>query len=308
MLCCAIRSVQAQTRPPEQIVLVIDHDTSLYDRAVKAFSEITVLPNMNRQGLSGARNSGIQAASGEIIAFLDDDATAAPDWLEVLQACYADRSVIGAGGYAAPDWERGRPRWFPEEFDWVVGCSYRGLPPVCSPVRNIIGCNMSFRREVFGTAGLFLETLGRVGSGLQGCEETELCIRARSAVPGSKILHEPAARIMHHVPASRSRWRYFLARCWGEGKSKSQIARFAGFEPGLQTERRYVTRVLPAGVARALRDAILHASPTALLRTAAILSGLAAVTGGYVLGSSRHWLCGRTTAGRRAAEMGGEQS
>ena len=79
-----------------------------------------------QRGISGARNSGIAAARGAIIAFLDDDAIAAPDWLEQLLAGYSSPNVLGVGGAIEPQWQGGRPRWFPPEFDWVVGCTYLG--------------------------------------------------------------------------------------------------------------------------------------------------------------------------------------
>lgn len=119
--------------------------------------------NIESRGLSGARNSGVAVATGAIVAFLDDDAVAEPDWLERLAAHYADPNVIGVGGSVKTDWLHGRPRCFPREFDWVVGCSYRGLPEATSRVRNPIGANMSFRAEVLHRTGGFTSGRDRQG-------------------------------------------------------------------------------------------------------------------------------------------------
>src|SRR5205085_69247 len=81
-----------------------------------------------------------------------------------LLPAYANLEVIGVGGTVEPLWLHGRPPWFPPEFDWVVGCTYCGMPEVAGPVRNLIGCNMSFRREVFEGVGGFRSGIGRIGT------------------------------------------------------------------------------------------------------------------------------------------------
>src|SRR5581483_7826900 len=97
----------------------------------------------------------------DAIAFLDDDAAADPSWLAELLRGYQERDVLGVGGRIDPAWSTKRPRWFPEEFAWVVGCTYRGIPSHPSPVRNLIGANMSLRRSVFDAVGGFRTELGR---------------------------------------------------------------------------------------------------------------------------------------------------
>ena len=72
---------------------------------------------------------------------------------------------MSVGGFIQPSWQGNevRPSWFPEELDWVIGCSYKGAPEVRSLVRNAIGCNMSFRKTVFEKVGGFNTNLGRFG-------------------------------------------------------------------------------------------------------------------------------------------------
>ena len=151
----AVRSLQGQTQVPDEIVIVVDHNPALLRTVRHTFPGIAVIENRAPAGLSGARNAGLAAATGEIVAFIDDDAEASPDWLEQLHAGYGDASVIASGGSVEPVWDGERPPWFPAEFLWVVGCSYRGLPDRRSDVRNLIGCNMSFRRRALLAAGGF---------------------------------------------------------------------------------------------------------------------------------------------------------
>ena len=134
---------------------MIDHCPGLLHRAQRDLAGVTVLPNRFGKGLSGGRNTGAMAASGDVIAFLDDDAAADPGWIAAISDRYQDPRVLGVGGLVKPAWDIGRPSWFPPELDWVVGCSYRGLPEVSGPVRNFIGANMSFRREVLDRLGGF---------------------------------------------------------------------------------------------------------------------------------------------------------
>jgi len=188
-LVAAIGSVRAQTAAPAEIVLVVDHDDALLVRACETLAGVRCLRNDARRGLSGARNTAIAAASGEVLAFLDDDAVAEPDWLERLLAAFDDPRVLAAGGAVRPRWDGGRPRAFPPEFDWVVGCTYRGMPEAAGPVRNVIGANMSFRRDVLAAVGGFREDVGRVGAVPIGCEETELCLRARRRFPDGIVLY-----------------------------------------------------------------------------------------------------------------------
>lgn len=301
-LIAAVDSMQQQTLPPREIVVVIDHNPVLLARSREQFGSdrVVVVENRQAQGLSGARNSGIAAARGEIIAFMDEDAVAAPDWLERLSAAYADPAVLGVGGLIEPLWLAGRPAWLPEEFQWVVGCSYRGLPETTAPVRNLIGCNMSFRREVFEAVGGFRDGIGRIGARPLGCEETELCIRVQQRWTEGLLLYEPGARVLHRVPASRGRVAYFTSRCYAEGLSKALVARFVGSRDGLASERSYTLRTLPRGVWRGVGDA-LRRDRGGLARAAMIVAGLAWTTAGYVMGRVQLWRFKPDRAGKALA-------
>jgi O-antigen biosynthesis protein len=281
MLEAALGSIARQSTAALETIVVIDHNPELQSRIANSVAATRVLANRRAQGLSGARNTGVDEARGEIVAFIDDDAVAAPDWIERLMAHYADPFVMGVGGRVVPMWPTERPRWLPEEFDWTIGCSYRGLPTSAAAVRNLIGCNMSFRRAVFQCAGLFSEGLGRDGDNAAGCEETELCIRARRMFPNAKIVYAPAAVVSHNIAANRLSWAYFRARCIAEGISKARVVATAG-KQGLSSEAAHVRRVLPAGVIRGLADAVFRLDASGLQRAGAIVAGLGYVASSYL--------------------------
>lgn len=281
-IAAAIESLRAQTVPPHEILLVIDHSPELEAECRGRWPEIAVMPNREQQGLSGARNTGVEASSGEVVAFLDDDAVAAPDWIERLGAAYADPAVLGAGGAVHPDWEQGRPRWFPAEFDWVVGCTHSGMPRQRQAVRNLVGANMSFRRAALVEAGGFRHELGRIGKIPAGCEETDLCIRIGHRHPESTILYDPEAKVGHYVPPARGQRSYYSSRCRGEGRSKAILSALVGSDSGLEAERTYVRRTLPLGFLRGL-GVTLRGDRGGVERAAAIVSGLANTTYGYLV-------------------------
>lgn len=284
LLLDVIESVRAQTVAPHEIVVVIDHNEDLYERLIEIVDDVTVVESSGPPGLSGARNTGVGLANSDIVAFLDDDAEAAPDWLERLLALYDDPDVLAVGGRVEPVWETGRPGYFGEELDWIVGCSYRGMPKVASQVRNVIGANMSFRLEVLRQVGGFNLSLGRQGTSPLGCEETEMCIRSTMGSPGSRIVYEPAALVHHRVPADRGTIAYMLSRSWSEGISKAQVSQLVGHKRALGPERRYVRSVLPRAVFSGIRDWGRGSNPDGLGRAGAVIAVLACTAAGYLRG------------------------
>ena len=291
-IVAAVDSVSAQDVRPAEILVVVDHNPALLDRARRVLPPgVRVLPNTQRQGLSGARNTAVAEAVGEVVVFLDDDAAARAGWLRALLAPYADPDVVAVGGVAHPRFPAGRPGLLPSggtggdatgELDWIVGCTYTGQPTARAEVRNLMGCNMSVRREVFDRVGGFAEDLGRIGRNPLGCEETEFCIRVRQAYRrtgrAAGIVFEPAAQVDHRVTADRVRWSYLRRRSWSEGLSKAAVSRLVGTDDALSTERAYVASVLPAAVVRELRAGRLTSA-------GAVVVVLAATCAGYLRGS-----------------------
>lgn len=284
----AVASVQAQQPPPEELIVVVDHNPVLQDRLAAALDGVRVVANQHEQGLSGARNTGAELATADVVVFLDDDAAARPGWLAALARRYADPDVLGVGGRIDPDWANGRPSWWPPEFDWVVGCSYTGQGT--GVVRNLIGANASFRRELFAGGG-FVTGIGRSSSVARpvGGEETEFCIRAAKSHPNGVFIHDDDASVAHYVPAARQTFSYFRSRCFSEGLSKAQVTESVGTEAGLASEWSYSTVTLPMGVLRNLRRA-LGGDLSGLSTAAAIIIGLGYTTTGYIIASvSRRW-------------------
>jgi GT2 family glycosyltransferase len=326
-LVAAVASVQRQSVRATEIIVVADHNPELAGLAKAEFAgrlcPVRVAENRHERGLSGARNTALEETGADVVAFLDDDAVAHRHWLERLLACYDSPDVLAVGGAAWPIWpSQRRPAPLPPALGWVVGCSFSGQAPgdgrraERAEVRNLMGCNMSFRQSVFEAVGGFSEGIGRLADTPLGCEETELCIRLRQQRPGARIVFERSATIWHRVGPERVTWRYLRRRCWAEGMSKAFIGTVVGAADGLASERGYVARILPAAMAAEVRSAwraVFGLDLAALRRGAggvvAVPFALAVTALGYLRGRAnlrnrarRHRGAGPLAPTRRTAE------
>ncbi|MFV2098604.1 glycosyltransferase family 2 protein [Micromonospora sp. LOL_014] len=294
----AVESVRRQDLEPAEIIVVVDHHPALADRIRRELPAVTVLDNAYQRGVSGNRNTGARHARTDLVVFLDDDVVAHPGWLAGLVAAFADPNVIGAGGAIEPAWERHQPSWFPAEFRWAVGGSYAGQPVRPGPVRNVWSASMAVRRDAFLAVGGFRTGFGKVGNRARP-EDTELCLRM-AAVIGGQWWYVPQAVISHGVPATHSTFRYFLRRCYAEGRGKIMMAGLLDGAPSLGAEQDYLHRTLPAALRRETGAALRGRGYRHAARAGAILAGTAAAaTGALTELAGRTALTGGTVPASR---------
>ncbi len=214
-------SIKSQTYPNIETIFVAERSMELHEK-VKAYGEQKGIPNMKvvfnhgEPGLSAARNLGIQEAKGQIIAFVDDDVVLFPNWAEEMVRTYSDDSIIGATGSASPLWEDESMNWLPRELYWLISCSEWTDWDKITVARSAWGGNMSFKKEAFSSAGLFLNTLGyhKVMA-----EDLEFSLRVKSKT-GKQILYNPRARVWHKVHQYRLSWGFITARSRHIGVSR----------------------------------------------------------------------------------------
>lgn len=297
LLRACVRSLNAGTRVPDEVLIVVDGNPALEASVAAWLPKNARLLRTERRGNSEARNVGLGAASTEVVAFVDDDATVERGWLAQLvepfeQSC----DVLGAGGAVVPEWQADR-RWLPDELLWTVGCTYQGHRQDSGPVRNPIGCNMAFRRRELVAAGGFATEFGKRGNALVICDETELSLRLTDAHGPGRIRHVPAARVHHFVPAARIGWKVLALRCISEGLSKGRLQRLY---PGaaLSSERSYVRRLVADALPRLFLGGLIDRNLRSVQGAAAILVSLLVTGGAFVAGAA-------TAESRRSVRRGG---
>ncbi|HET8654392.1 MAG TPA: glycosyltransferase [Longimicrobiaceae bacterium] len=227
----SLASLAAQTLPVEDYeIIAVDNASSdgTGELVQREYSHIENLRYVYEPvlGLSRARNTGFETARSEYVAFLDDDAVAEPDWLEMIVRALAgaDESVVCVGGRVDPIWEADRPEWLADALLPCLSVLDRGPSPVVLPEnQHFVGANMAFRRSVLASIGGFSTNLGRKGGNLLSNEESLL--RRRLIRSGYHCLYYPAARVGHHVPADRLSRKWFARRLFWQGISRGVMVR-----------------------------------------------------------------------------------
>jgi glycosyltransferase involved in cell wall biosynthesis len=172
-------------------------------------------------GLDVARNLALRMANGEIIAFIDDDAVAAPDWIRAIRASFADPSTACVTGRVLPlELRTEAQQLFEEHYSFDRGAQprrYVGSADqprlLLNPWRMGTGCNMAFRRQVFDVIGPFDEALD-AGTPTGGGGDIDIFRRLLRA--GFVAQYNPDALVYHqHRPSHAGLYR----QIWGYGKS-----------------------------------------------------------------------------------------
>lgn len=155
-------------------------------------------------GLARARNRGLAAVRTPLIAFTDDDAVPAADWLGRLVDAF-DRfgpSVAVVGGRVLPRWEAPRPAWLTDALlGYYAIVDWGGEARAAAPEEWLAGVNIAFRTARLRNVGGFDTRLGRIGDVLLGNEEIAVTNRFRAR--GLGVVYEPLAVVEHRIPAHR---------------------------------------------------------------------------------------------------------
>ena len=283
----AAESILEQTYDDVELVVVVDGTLEVYDRVVADYSnrdDVIIDLNDENLGLLESRNKGAKLASGDIVAFIDDDAVADKNWVEELVGVYDEEAVIAAGGKMTPIWVNSKPSFLPEEFYWLIGVTHRGFGGE-GEVRNTFGSNLSFIREAFLKLGGFNTDIGgrKEDKNLQG-GETELCARLRSNLDGS-VYYNPDAKVGHKVFNYRTRFNWLLKRAFWQGYSKRAMEVLVS-ETG-DEESEYLGQILFEFMPDRLRKAVSEGSVTEGKKFVALGIFTASVGLGYLYGLTK---------------------
>ena len=285
----AADSVLAQTHDDVELVVVVDGTPDVYDRVVEDYGdrEDTVIEcNDENVGLLASRNRGAELASGDVVAFIDDDAVADEAWAERLVRVYEEEDAIAAGGKMTPEWVAGKPSFLPEEFYWLIGVTHRGFADGPGEVRNTFGSNISFRRDVFNDLGGFDTTIGgRKGdANLQG-GETELCARLHEQY-GRGVWYDPEAEVGHKIFEYRTTLQWLINRAFWQGYSKRAMETLVEDQRG--NEETFLKRLLTEFVPDRLATLMRNPSLSDLTQLVALFVFTGSVGVGYFYAYTRY--------------------
>jgi glycosyltransferase involved in cell wall biosynthesis len=220
----ALAALVAQRPSPVHEIVVVDNNTT--DTTAEIVRGYAARHPQLRYvferapGLSHARNAGVRATCGPIVAFTDDDVRVPPDWVETIDAVsrrYPDAGCFG--GPVLPQWTGPVPCWLTEEQWSALGVqNHSGQPfradedhPVC-----LIGANLVIRRQVLEAVGPFDPAVQRVGNGIGSTEDHEYHRRIWAA--GHHGVYDPALRVGAVVTDDRLAKKYHRKWHFGHGR------------------------------------------------------------------------------------------
>jgi glucosyl-dolichyl phosphate glucuronosyltransferase len=224
----SIDSLLAQDFPKDRYeIIVVDNGcTDGTEALVK--SKIATASNLRyvkepKLGLSNARNKGIAESRYELVGFFDDDATAQPDWLQLLTDTFErDPSVGAAGGPIFVGWPTTRPVWMPKSCEGYFGHCYYGEERMQLVFPQYpYGSNMVIRKEHLLAINGFSPKVGPTGGNMMSAGEQDLF--SRLAKLPVKVMYEPKAPVEHWVQPERVTRKWTLQRSHKHGLSNTRM-------------------------------------------------------------------------------------
>lgn len=224
----ALRHVAENDFAPENYEIVLVNNNSTDNTASECERFSNDFPHVQfryfvetKQGLSHARNRGIDECRGDILIFLDDDSFVKPDYLSNLQRQMDQHpEAMAFGGKITPLFESGEtPEWLCKwTYSWVSAID-KGNKVVSFEGNSYpIGANMGFRKQCLDTCGNFNPELGRSKKNLMAGEEKDLFNRLKEN--NMPILYFPNIQVEHVIPPQRTTRDYIVRMGQGVGMSE----------------------------------------------------------------------------------------
>lgn len=283
----AIKSIITGSYDNWEIIVVVDGRKQLADRLQDEWERtdnVKVICNDKNLGAAKSRNKAVDLATGDVVAFFDDDAVADKEWLSELARAYTEHDAVAAGGRIDPIWLTGKPKFLPEEFYWLIGATYKGYPKEMTYVRNTFASNLSLRRSVFLELGGFNPNIGPKGESLLQSAETDLCTRLYIQT-GNKVLYNPEAIVGHRVYQYRTEPTFLLKRAFYQGVSKRGMQLYTQTE--LDSESNFLKGLLIQSIPEKIQKIMSGKYKQGLLKAIFLILGIASVGFGYIWGSIR---------------------
>lgn len=253
----ALRSLAEQTVGPDAFEIIVVDNTPSAERSAAEQARLAGIARLRwvherTPGLSNARNVAMGLARAPVIAYLDDDAIALPNWLEELDRAWraAGPDVGTIGGRVRPRWVSERPEWLSDDLlGYLSVVDLGGETRPLGPGEWLAGANISYRIEALRSAGGFSVALGRVGSGISLMSNDETELADRLSAQGWTATYAGRAEVLHLVDPSRTTQAWFRRRVAWQAVSEYVRAPEAvrgGADAAWREVKRYFAHLHPA--------------------------------------------------------------
>ena len=208
-------------------------------------------------------------------------------WTEAVESIFKSSSrIVGVTGPAHPDCGDNKLSWFPEELDWLIGCTRWFKSNIPVEVRNCWGMNMAFRKDALQETGLFSPDTGFIAGHEKGRigEDVEFSLRMRAAT-GGRLYYIPGALVYTRVHSYRLNDRFVIERSRWIGQTRRSILQY---ERGrLRSGHSKETRLLMSlpGIFLSSNGLPGRVLPTLLKRAKLLILVLYSLGIGYAFGS-----------------------
>lgn len=269
------------------IIVIVDGRQQLANRLEERWEDeanVTIMCNDKNVGAAKSRNKAVRQASGDIVAFFDDDAVADESWLRELVRCYTDHDAVAAGGKMEPIWIVGKPQFLPAEFYWLIGVTYTGFPEKMTEVRNTFASNLSVRKSTFEDIGGFNPEIGPKGESLLQSAETDLCGRL-AAETGHGVLYNPDAKVGHKIYEFRTDPIFLFKRAFWQGVSKRGMQVYS--DANLKSETNFLKQILFLSIPNRAKEIIIGNRIEGLKQIVFLILATTLVGFGYLYGFYR---------------------
>ncbi len=279
-----LEKIRSQTYDNIETIVVADNNRELYNMLVERHRDIKVVLNLEQIGLSCTRNVGVNNATGDIIAFIDDDAVPDNKWAENIARTFdSNYSEIGAvTGSLFPQWRTKNDSvvWFPKELFWMIGCSYTMTPDHRCEVERGFGSNMAIKKDIFDKVGLFNTELGVKGKKWVGGEDTDMYLKIKNS--GKKIIFSPNIIVFHKINPSKISFINLIKRAFDGGFSIAMLKTVCKYEIKISTEGDYFKKLFFEFYPSRLKSLIINPSKSVLKQLTAVSVVIVSEGAGYL--------------------------
>jgi hypothetical protein len=253
------------------VVVVVDRAPRLRDHLRHRYDDLVVVDNTRTPGLAGSRDTGIESARGDVVAFLAADCVAHAGWARALAAPFDQVDVIAVVGRTEATWPGAAASTLPDDLLWAVDCTPRSRLDGLVGLDDVAGATVAFRRwDLLQVGGLASGVDVREGVP-RGAEFVELCLRLAADEPEARVVSTSSARVSRTVAPHETRWRSVAGAAFDRGVAQSALRRSVGRDADTGTVR----GVTPGRLASVAWRSLLGRRPGASLLGVAAL-GLAA--------------------------------